>query len=183
MGQTPELGADQVGHIDEIQFGTQADRPVNPHVGLVWISSDTKKFWACFVTNVWTHMNPIDLSGASDADFFAYDGVTGFLVPKTVSALQYGLEADLPANPDVGWVYMATDTEIVYYCFEDDVWTPTYLPRSSIVDWEKDDIEDLQPVNVDGIFESDEYSDLMPSVAGETDQFYEIVGGEITTKV
>jgi len=183
MAQTPELGEDQVGPIDEIKFGIQANRPASPVKSQVYIATDTKKFWACFTDNIWTHCNPINLTGAVDGNYFQYDGATGFAIPADVSALQYGLEEDLPAEPDVGDVYLATDTEIVYYCFQDDVWTPTYLPRTQLLDFEKDDNDDITPVKLDAIFVEDGDGALMPTIDGDTDPEFEIVGGEITPKV
>jgi hypothetical protein len=183
MPRTPEFGADQVGPIDEIQFGLQANRPINPLKSWVYIATDTKKFWACFTDNVWTHVNPVDLSGASEGQYFRYDGATGFLVPATgVTGVQTGLDENKAVDPDVGDIYMATDTEIVYYCFNDDEWTPTYLPRTQLLDFEKDDNDDIQPVRLDAIFVEDGDSDLMPSIDGEEDPEFEIVSGEITPK-
>jgi len=182
MGQT-EIQGDLTEKSDNIQSGPHTSRPTNPKVGDVWVSTDIKKFFACFVTNNWTHVNPVDITGAYDGDFFAYDGATGFLKPRTVSALQYGLDVDKPADPDVGNVYLATDTEIVYYCFADDVWTPTFLPRTQIVDFEKDGNDDIQPVLADAIFVEDGDGGLMPTISGTEDPEFEIISGEITPKV
>ena len=182
MAQTPEFGADQVGPIDEIQFGLHANRPASPAKGWVWISQDIGKMFVCFTDNVWTHVNPLNLTGAQDGDFFGYDGATGFLIPKSVKALQYGLDDDKPETPSVGDVYLATDTEIVYYCFTAGIWSPTYLPRTQLLDFEKDTNDDIQPVSLDAIFIEDGSGDLMPSLDGEEDPEFEVINGEITPK-
>jgi len=181
MGHT-EIQGDLTERVDNIQSGTQAQRPTNPKVGDVWIANDTKKFWACFVVNLWVHCKPIDVTGAVDGNYFRYQGSTGFAIPADVSALQYGLDANKPAEPNVGDVYMATDTEIVYYCFQDDIWTPTYLPRTQIFDFEKDGNDDVTPVKLDAIFVDDGSGNLQPTIDGDTDPEFEIVGGEITPK-
>jgi len=178
-----DIQGDLLSDCDNIRRGPHTSRPTNPSVGDVWISEDIKKFFVCFVASNWTHVNPVDITGSVDGDFFAYDGATGFLKPKTVSALQYGLDANKPATPDVGNVYLATDTEIVYYCFTDDVWTPTYLPRTQIFDFQKDGNNDIQPVKLSNIFEPDGAGGLMPTIDGDEDPEFEIVSGEITPKV
>ena len=173
----------QVDRVDNIQSGIHTERPTTPALGDIWVSTDVKKFFACFVAGNWVHINPVDITGSVDGDFFAYDGATGFLKPKTVSALQYGLEEDLPENPDVGDVYMATDTETVYYCFTDDIWLPTYLSKSRVTEFEYDDNEDITIVDTNQIFETDSSGDLMPSEAGTLDTIFEIISNEITPKV
>jgi len=182
MGRT-ELQGDLTERIDNIQSGPHSERPTNPKAGDAWISTDVKKFFACFVTSNWVHINPVDITGSVDGDFFAYDGATGFLKPKTVNALQYGLDTDKPANPDIGDVYLATDTQIVYYCFEDDEWKPTYLPFDKLIEFELDGNNDVTLSTMNSIFERDGAGDAMPTLEGTEDRYFEIVSGEITPKV
>jgi len=177
-----EIQGDAVEKIDNVQWGLHAQRYANPKVGDVWVSTDIKKFFVCFATNVWTQVNAVNLTGASDGDFFSYDGTTGFLIPKTVNALQYGLEADLPESPSIGEVYIATDSEVVYYCFEEGAWEATYLPKYRLTDWELDTNGDITIIANEKIFETDGNNDMVPSIDGTVSDFFDIVGGEITPK-
>lgn len=183
MPQTPEFGADQVGPVDEIQFGLHVNRPTTPKKGWVYISQDVKKMWVCFVDNVWTHVNPVDLTGVTEGQYFKYNGTTGFLVPATgVAGIQIGLDDNKPSDPDVGDIYLATDTQIVYYCFQDDAWTPTYLPYDRLIEFELDNDDHITLSTMNSIFERDGAGDAMPTLDGEEDLYFEIVGGEITPK-
>jgi hypothetical protein len=183
MGLT-EITGDQVRDVDEFRIGLLADRPTSPLAGWIYCASDFKKFFVCFVDGSWVHVNPVDITGASDGDYFKFDGVTGFLTPTpSVTGFLVGLDASKPANPDIGQVYLATDTQIVYYCFVEDEWTPTYLPQEKLTEFEYDINGDVNPVGIESIFVEDEVGDLMPSLDGEQDNIFEIVGGEITPKI
>ena len=144
----------QLKDVDELRYGLHSARPTNPEKGWIWISTDIKKFFACFADNVWTHINPVNITGAVDGHYFKYDGATGFLVP-TPALIKVGLDDDKPEDPDVGDIYLATDTQIVYYCFEDDIWTSTYLPYDKLIEFELDDNEDLTLSGMNSIFERD----------------------------
>jgi hypothetical protein len=182
MGIT-EITGDQVRDVDELRIGLLADRPTNPKAGWIYCATDFKKFFVCFVDGTWVHVNPINLTGAVDGDYFKFNGATGFLIPTAITALQYGLDDDKPVDPNVGDVYIAVDTEIVYYCFEDNIWSPTYLPRNKLYDFEHDSNDDIMPVTMEAIFELDGTNDLMPTTEGTVDNEFEVVGGEITPKV
>ena len=182
MGIT-EITGDQVRDVDEFRIGDLADRPTSPKAGWIYCAQDVKKFYVCFVDNTWVHVNPVDVTGAADGDYFMYNGTSGFLIPTQITTLQYGLDDDKPINPDPGDVYIATDTEIVYYCFVDNIWAATYLPRTNIFDFEHDDNLDVMPVALEAIFETDGNGDLQPTVDGFYDHEFEIVSGEITPKV
>jgi len=183
MGIT-EINGEQLRDVDEFRIGLLADRPTSPVAGWIYCASDVKKFFVCFVDGTWVHVNAVDVTGSSDGDYFKFDGTTGFLVPTpAVTGFLTGLDADKPADPDVGEVYLATDTQIVYYCFVDNVWTPTYLPQEKLTEFEYDDAGQVTPVGIDSIFVEDSDGDLMPSLDGTQDNIFEIVGGEITPKV
>jgi len=182
MGMT-EITGDEVRDVDEIRYGPLADRPTSPKAGYIYAATDTKKWYACFVDNEWVHINPINLTGAIDGDFFAFDGATGFLKPKAiaVNSIRYGLEADLPASPVVGDIYMTTDTELIYYCFTAGVWDASYLLRAKISAFVLDVDGDITIEQLP-IFTEDGNGDMMPSEDGIEDLYFEIVSGEITPK-
>lgn len=182
MGIT-EINGEQLSDADNLRSGLLATRPTLCNVGDVYLATDKNWHFVCFAPNTWSRVNAVDLTGAAAGDYFKYDGVTGFLIPTTVSALQYGLDADKPASPKAGDVYMATDTQVMYYCFEDGIWTTTYLISDRLYYFERDENADIEPVTADAIFESDGVGDLMPTLDGLNDPQFEIISGEITPKV
>ncbi len=78
--------------------------PTGPHVhrGMIWID-----------TSVGPNAIKIRL-------------VSSWATVTTVEKLLYGVDANKGATPDPGDLYIATDTEKIYSCFTDDVWTQIY---------------------------------------------------------
>jgi hypothetical protein len=105
-----ELQGDLTYKVDNVQYGLQSARPATCITGDVWISTDIKKFWACFTVNVWSHINPVNFTGASDGDLFKYDGATGFLVPYS------GTEG---ASKRVTTTYQILNADYIIFCDTD----------------------------------------------------------------
>lgn len=74
--------------------GLDASKAAVPAVNDIYIATDTKRFYVCFVAGTWSVINH-----------------------------HYGLDANKAATPIVGEIYSATDTEIVYICVVAGVWT------------------------------------------------------------
>ncbi|MDV0447159.1 hypothetical protein MsAg5_10360 [Methanosarcinaceae archaeon Ag5] len=58
----------------------------------------------------------------------------------TKSDVQGGLDADKPPHPLAKEIYIATDTQILYICFEDDVWTGQPIPVQNPLSTDSDGV-------------------------------------------
>lgn len=75
--------------------GLDASKAAVPAVNDIYIATDTKRVYICFVAGTWTITN-----------------------------YENGLDASKSASPSVGNIYFATDTEILYKCVTASVWEP-----------------------------------------------------------
>ncbi len=73
--------------------GLDANKAAAPNVGDIYIATDTKRVYMCFVAGVWSVTNHF-----------------------------FGLDANKAVTPVVGEIYLATDTKLLYTCLSAGVW-------------------------------------------------------------
>lgn len=81
-----------------INVGLDADKPINPRQGDIYVANDTKRVLVCYDAGVWTDANSV----------------------------MRGVEADLPASPTLGMKYICTDVRRIYECLRPGEWVMTH---------------------------------------------------------
>jgi hypothetical protein len=99
--------------ITKIRSGLDANKPASPVVGDAYIATDTGQVYFCHTALMWSTKAARLINRQMMPDTW----------PRDIPNLRSGMDANKPASPIAGDVYIATDTGKVYYCFSIGEWS------------------------------------------------------------